>query len=280
MKTMSRLALCALFCALLCLASGCAPQLVKVAVPNSPTDRARALLLLDEKGLIELEEGVGVSATKDDIVDNPHNIDIVETESTALMASLQTVDFAVINANIVLEEGYSAESALVLETVGSQNSERYENVVATRQDDADSQKIKALVAVLQSATAREYLSTHYAGLVVPAKMQGNTEIEDAEEGDEVIRVGASASPHAEVLEAVRPLLENHGYKLEVVVYEDYKQPNTDLSDGRLDANYMQHLSNLLDYNAKNGTNLVSAGGIHCELMGVYAGKKASLDDLR
>lgn len=96
---------------------------------------------------------------------------------------------------------------------------------------------------------------------------------------ETITVGASSTPHAEILDAVRGELEALGYDLEVVVFNDYVQPNTALADGDLDANYFQHEPYLTTFNSERGTDLVSAGAIHYEPMGIYPGTKSSLDDI-
>ena len=82
-------------------------------------------------------------------------------------------------------------------------------------------------------------------------------------------VGASSTPHAEILEAAKPLLEEKGIELEIVVFDDYVQPNLQLESGDLDANYFQHIPYLESFNADNGTHLVSAGAVHYEPMGIY-----------
>lgn len=100
------------------------------------------------------------------------------------------------------------------------------------------------------------------------------------EGDKVIKVGASPAPHAEILGQIKDALASDGYTLEIVEYSDYIQPNVALSDGTLDANYFQHIVYLENYNEENATELASAAGIHFEPLGLYAGKTASLDDLK
>ena len=98
--------------------------------------------------------------------------------------------------------------------------------------------------------------------------------------DKVIKVGASPTPHAEILNnAVAPLVEKAGYKLEVVEFTDYVLPNTATEDGEIDANYFQHIPYLDDFNAQQGTHLVNVAGVHIEPMSIYAGKTASLDAL-
>ena len=97
---------------------------------------------------------------------------------------------------------------------------------------------------------------------------------------EVIKVGASITPHAEILRSVSDELEKQGYKLEVVEYNDYIIPNTALESGELDANYIQHLPYLEDFNKENGTDIVSVADIHYEPFGIYAGKSDSLENLK
>lgn len=94
-----------------------------------------------------------------------------------------------------------------------------------------------------------------------------------------IKVGASPAPHAEILEAAAAILEKAGYKLIIVEYTDYVQPNLALDAGELDANYFQHLPYLEQFNSERGTKLISAAAIHYEPFGIYAGKTASLDAL-
>ena len=92
-------------------------------------------------------------------------------------------------------------------------------------------------------------------------------------------IGASSTPHAEILEAAKPLLEEKGIELEIVIFDDYVQPNLQLESGDLDANYFQHIPYLEDFNASNGTHLVSAGAVHYEPMGIYAGKSSDLANI-
>ena len=96
---------------------------------------------------------------------------------------------------------------------------------------------------------------------------------------ETIRVGASITPHAEILNVVKPILAEQGYDLEVVEYTDYVLPNTATESGELDANYFQHQPYLDDFNAQNGTHLVSVAAIHYEPFAIYAGKSDSLENV-
>ncbi len=94
-----------------------------------------------------------------------------------------------------------------------------------------------------------------------------------------VKIAASATPHAEILEQVKPLLEKEGFKLEITVFDDYVQPNEVVESGEFDANYTQHLPYLNSFNKEKGTHIVSVGGIHYEPFGIYPGKKNSLDEI-
>lgn len=102
---------------------------------------------------------------------------------------------------------------------------------------------------------------------------------DKKEEDKVITVAASATPHAEILEYAKPLLEKEGYTLEVKVFDDYVLPMNVVESGELDANYAVHVPYLESFNEEQGTHLANAGGIHYEPFGIYPGKKSSLDDI-
>jgi D-methionine transport system substrate-binding protein len=97
--------------------------------------------------------------------------------------------------------------------------------------------------------------------------------------DKTIKVGASPTPHAEILAEAKAILEKEGYTLEIIEYNDYVLPNTALDSGELDANYFQHQPYLDDFNKENGTDIVSAGSIHFEPFGIYAGKTTAIADL-
>lgn len=107
----------------------------------------------------------------------------------------------------------------------------------------------------------------------------NDDKDTASGDDKVITVGASATPHAEILEQIKQALADEGYELKIVTYDDYVLPNQALADGTLDANYFQHKPYLDSFNAANGTNLVSVGGIHYEPFGIYGNGITDLKDL-
>ena len=94
---------------------------------------------------------------------------------------------------------------------------------------------------------------------------------------QVIKVAASATPHAEILEEAKPLLAKEGYDLQVTVFDDYVRPNEVVESGEFDANYFQHVNYLNSYNEEKGTHLAIAGKIHYEPLGLYPGKQSDLD---
>lgn len=112
-----------------------------------------------------------------------------------------------------------------------------------------------------------------------ANTTDDAKTEDTSSEDKTIKVGASPTPHAEILGEAKALLEKEGYTLEIIEYNDYVLPNTALDSGELDANYFQHQPYLDDFNSEKGTDIVSAGAIHFEPFGIYAGKTKSLDEL-
>lgn len=139
----------------------------KVAVPNDPTNEARALLLLQENGFITLSKDAGIRATKKDIVENPKNLDIVELEAAQIPRSIRDVDMAVINGNYALLADLSLKNALAIEARDSLAAKTYANIIAVRAEDKDSDKTKALMKVLTSDACKKYIEEHYEGSVLP-----------------------------------------------------------------------------------------------------------------
>ncbi|MEE0845053.1 MAG: MetQ/NlpA family ABC transporter substrate-binding protein [Eggerthellaceae bacterium] len=260
---------------------GGSAQSLQIGVPSDPTNEARALLLLQDQGLLTLKDGAGLQATKNDIADNPHNIEIVEMEAASLPTSLPDLDMAVINGNYAIGAGLDMSSTLALEATDSEAAEQYQNVVACRNGEQDSPKIKALVAALSTQKVKDYIDATYSGAVVSVcDIVDESAIPQAEGDDTTIKVGASPAPHAEILAQVVDMLAEKGWTLEVTEFNDYIQPNVAVTDGELDANYFQHIAYLNDYNEQNGTDLANAGGIHFEPLGLYPGKTTSLDGLQ
>ena len=255
-----------------------AQPVIKIAVPNDTTNEARALLLLQENGIIKLADGAGITATKNDIVENPYNVEIVEAEAAQLPNQLQDVDYAVINSNYAISAGLNPVSdSLLIE--GSASA--YANILTVKEGNETSPKTLALKAALESQQVVDFINEKYNGSVVsvvenPTDGYDASVDYDALKG-ETITIAASPAPHAEILEVVKTILADKGITLDIQVYNDYVVPNTVVDDGTVDANYFQHLPYLEDFNAQNGTHIVSVSAIHVEPMGLYGGKQTTLD---
>ena len=139
-----------------------------IAVPNDPTNEGRALLLLQDLGLIALSDPENLEATPKDIKDNPHNLKFQELEAAALPRALSSVDFAVINGNYAIEAGYHVADALAHESSDSLAVEKYANIICVAKDNEDSKAVKALVKVLTSDDFKAYLEENYGEDVLPA----------------------------------------------------------------------------------------------------------------
>lgn len=138
-----------------------------IAVPNDTTNEARALQLLEQEGLIKLKAGVGLTATPNDIVDNPKNIQIFEVEAAAAARSTQDADLAAINGNYALAAGFTAADALAFESAESEGAQTYGNIIAVYEGDESRPEIQALVKVLTSEDVRAFIEDKYEGSVVP-----------------------------------------------------------------------------------------------------------------
>ena len=139
-----------------------------IAVPNDTTNEARALLLLQDNGLITLKDGAGLEVTVNDIVENPHNLEIVELEAAQVPRVVGEVAFVVLNGNYALEAGYSvAKDSIAYESTDSEAAKTYVNVIAVKEGNEDSAKIKALVEALKSDAIKTYINDTYDGAVIP-----------------------------------------------------------------------------------------------------------------
>lgn len=139
----------------------------KIGVPNDTTNEARALQLLAAQGLITLKEGAGLTATKNDIAENPKNLEIVEMEAAQLPRQLGSLDMAVINGNYATEAGFSsAADALAAEDADSEAAQTYANVLVVKEGNEDTDVTKALTAALMSQKVKDYITETYGGAVV------------------------------------------------------------------------------------------------------------------
>ena len=139
-----------------------------IAVPNDTTNEARALLLLQDNGIIKLKDGAGINATVNDIEENPHNIEIVELEAAQVARVVDETSFVVLNGNYALQAGFSvSKDALAYETSDSEAAKTYVNVIAVKEGSENNEAIKALVDVLKSDDVKKYINDTYDGAVLP-----------------------------------------------------------------------------------------------------------------
>ena len=251
-----------------------------IAVPNDATNEARALLLLQAKGYIKLKDGAGITATVNDIAENPKNIKFNEVEAAQLPNVLKDVDYAVINSNYAIPANLNpVKDSLLIEDSASS----YGNILAVKEGNENTPKIKALKAALESKKVADFINSKYEGAVIsvvenPGDGFDATLDYDALKGQE-ISVAASPTPHAEILAVAKEILAEKGITLKILEFTEYVQPNNVVDSGEVDANYFQHIPYLDDFNAQNGTHIVSVLTVHVEPMGLYGGKQTTLDAL-
>lgn len=254
---------------------------ITIAVPNDTTNEARALLLLEDLGYIKLKEGAGITATILDIEENPYEIEFKEVEAAQLPNVLQDVDYAVINSNYAIEADLNpTKDALGIE--GS--SSAYGNILAVKEGNENSDFIKALKAALESQQVADFIAAEYDGAVVSVVDEPTDGYDDSVDYDalsgQTITIAASPTPHAEILSVVKEILAEKNIILDIREFTDYVQPNNVVESGEIDANYFQHIPYLDDFNAENGTHIVSVSAIHVEPIGIYGGKQTSLDAIK
>lgn len=265
----------------LCACGSSSSKSITIAIPNDTTNEARALLLLEDLGYIKLKDGASITATVLDIAENPYNIKFNEVEAAQLANVRKDVDFAVINCNYALEAGLNP-SADALGLEGS--SSAYVNILCVKEGRENEPIVQALAAALLSKQVADYITATYDGAVISV-------VEDPTDGFDPsidyealngaeISVAASPTPHAEVLAVAKDILAQKGITLKIVEFTDYVQPNNVVESSEIDANYFQHVPYLNDFNAQNGTHIVSVAGIHVEPLGIYSGKLTSLSEIK
>ena len=279
-KIISRILISVLALSLLFSLAGCGSKNITIAVPNDTTNEARALLLLEDLGYIKLKDGAGITATILDIEDNPHNIEFNEVEAAQLPNVLKDVDYAIINSNYAIEAGLNpTKDSLGIE--GSASA--YGNILAVKEGSETTDKIKALAAALESQQVADFIASEYDGAVVSVvdtPTDGyDASVDYAALAGTTITVAASPTPHAEILNVAKDILSAKDITLDIKEFTDYVQPNNVVESGEIDANYFQHTPYLDDFNAENGTHIVSVGAIHVEPIGLYGGKQTTLDAL-
>lgn len=170
-----------------------------IAVPNDTTNEARALLLLQDNGIITLKDGVGLEATVNDIEENPYNVEIVELAAEQVARVAEETAYIVLNGNYALQAGYSvSKDALAYETSDSEAAKTYVNVIAVKEGNENSDKIKALVDVLKSDEIKDFINEKYDGAVIPFDDSEDAADEaDAEESTDAEADGDDAEADAE-----------------------------------------------------------------------------------
>ena len=254
---------------------------ITIAIPNDTTNEARALLLLEDLGIIKLKDGAGITATPLDIAENPHNIEFKEVEAAQLPNVLKDVDYAVINSNYAIE----AKLNPTKDSLGIEGSaSAYGNILSVKEGNENTDIIKALKAALESKQVADFIASKYDGAVVSV-------VDDLTDGydssvdysalaGKTVSVAASPTPHAEILAVAKDILAEKDITLEIKEFTDYVQPNNVVESGEIDANYFQHTPYLEDFNKENGTHIVSVSAIHVEPLGIYGGKQTSQDPIK
>lgn len=254
---------------------------VIIAIPNDPTNEARALLLLEANGYLKLKADAGITATPLDIAENPYNLTFKEIEAAQVPNVRRDVDYAIINSNYALGAKLNpTKDALLVE--GSFSA--YVNILGVKEENKNNPEIKALVAALKSKQVVDFINKTYGGAVIPVVENptdgyDNTIDYKAIKGKK-ITIAATPTPHAEVLRIVEKILLEKEITLIIVEFNDYIQPNLLVESGEIDANYFQHQPYLDDFNKERGTHIITVAGIHVEPFGLYAGKKNSLSELK
>lgn len=280
-KTISMILAAVLVLVSLTACGGGKKESLTIGVPNDTTNEARALLLLQELGYITLKADAGITATIRDIEKNDYNLEFKEVEAAQLPNVLDDVDYAVINSNYAIEAGLNpTKDSLGIE--GS--SSEYSNILAVKEGNENTDKIKALKAALESKQVADFITEKYDGAVVSTVDNPgdgyDASVDYAALAGTEITVAASPTPHAEILKIAEEILAAKDITLKTIEYTDYVQPNNVVDTGEVDANYFQHQPYLDDFNAENGTHVVSVAAIHVEPMGIYGGKQTSLDAIK
>lgn len=253
---------------------------IKIAVPNDPTNEGRALLLLEANGYIKLDPEAGITATAANIVENPLGIELIEMEAATIPNVLPDVDYAIINNNFALDFGLNpVEDSLIIENAESP----YSNVLCVNAGNEETDAAKALVAALTSQKVADYIAETYAGAAVSVVAEPTDGFDPTVDYEKLagttITVAASPTPHAQILAVAAEILAEKNIKLDVKQFSDYVQPNMVVDAGDVFANYFAHLPYQENFNAENGTNIVSIAAIHVEPMGLYGGQQSDLSAL-
>ncbi len=258
----------------LILSSAAYAETLKIAVPNDPTNEGRALLILQALGAIELREDAGIEATALDIAKYNADIELVEVEAAIVPNVLPDVAFAIINNNYALDAGLKpSKDGLYIESADSP----YSNVLCVREDNADSDLTKALIAAFTSQAVVDYIAATWPDGDVVAVIDAPTDGYDANVDYEALKgtevsVAVTPVPHKLVAEIAAGILAEKGITLKIVEVSDYVTPNEFVEAGDVYANYFAHIPYQENFNKENGTHLAIVAAVHVEPMALYGGQ--------
>ncbi|MBR4080524.1 MAG: hypothetical protein IKK21_01910 [Clostridia bacterium] len=253
---------------------------ITIAVPNDPTNEGRALKLLESAGIIKLAPEAGITATAKDVIENPLGITFYEVEAAMVPNVLADCDYAIINNNFALDAGLNpVQNSLIIETADSP----YSNVLCVKAGNEAAPEALALVAALNSKQVADYINATYEGAAVSVVTEPgdgyDASVDYAALAGKTISVAASPTPHAQILKIAAEILAAKDIKLDIIEFADYVQPNMVVESGEVFANYFAHVPYQDNFNAENGTNIVSILAVHVEPMGLYGGKQTDLTAL-
>ena len=266
--------------ALLVLSSVAFADGITIAVPNDPTNEGRALKLLEANGIITLNPEAGVTATANDVIDNPLGIVFHEVEAAMVPNVLADCDYAIINNNFALDFGLNpVKDSLLIENTDSP----YSNVLCVKAGNETAPEALALAAALNSQQVADYINNTYEGAAVSVVAEPtdgyDATVDYAALAGKTITIAASPTPHAQILKIAADILAAKDVTLSIIEFSDYVQPNMVVESGEIFANYFAHVPYQENFNAENGTTIVSIAPIHVEPMGLYGGKQADLTAL-
>ena len=242
-------------------ACGSKSSSITIAVPNDATNEARALLLLQDNGYIKLKDGAGITATINDIAENPKNITFNEVEAAQVPNVLKDVDYAIINSNYAIPAGLNPTTdSLLIE--GSASA--YGNVLVVKEGNEETDKIKALKAAVASQQVADYITETYGGAVVSVVENPGNGCDDSVDYDALAgtTITVAATPTRTPRSSPSP---RRSWPRRTSPSTSRSSPTTSSrttswESGEIDANYFQHVPYLDDFNAENGTHLVSRSG--------------------
>lgn len=255
---------------------GCKNNKITIAIPNDLTNEARALLLLNQLQIIEIDQNNDLNIGKKDIL-NSNNIKIVELAADQIATRLDDFDYAVINGNYALNAKITDKKIEnCQENIDSVFAEKFGNLIAVKEGNEKNNKTIAVLNALKQSNIKEFIEKKYLGSVSYLEF----DVEKIIGGNnEVIKIGASSVPHAEILKETIPYLKEYGYELDIIIFNDYVLPNLSLQDESLDLNYFQHEPYLNEFNLNNKTNLKNVGKIHFEPLAIYSSKYNDLSPI-